>query len=117
MYTHLKASKTTLKVNKALEGETIEAKVRRITEQQDPITDGAPQIFTERKDGVLPEHNIRTDRFELAVEAMDKVTTNKLAKREGAAATKKGAANKGDTEGGANPDTAAKGGDSGGNPE
>ena len=29
--------------------------------------------FTERKDGVLPEYNIRTDRFEVAREAQDRL--------------------------------------------
>ena len=44
------------------EGEQIEEKVRRIVNNNEPITDGAPIIFTEKKDGVLPEYNIRTDR-------------------------------------------------------
>lgn len=48
----------------------------------EPIKDGAPLVYTERKDGVRPEFDPRTDRFELAVDAMDKVTRDKLAKRE-----------------------------------
>ena len=36
------------------EGEYIEEKVRRITENNEPIEDGAPIIYTERKDGVNP---------------------------------------------------------------
>lgn len=52
-------------------------------QQNEPIKDGAPIIHTERKDGVLPEHDIRTDRFEIAVEAMDKVAKSIVAKREG----------------------------------
>ena len=63
-------------------GETIEQKVRRIVNQNEPIVDGAEIIYTERKDGVQPGYNIRTDRFEVAVEAMDKVTKTHLAKRE-----------------------------------
>ena len=47
----------------------------------EPITDGAPIIFTERKDGVLPEYDIRTDRWDIAITAMDKVNTDKIAKR------------------------------------
>ena len=34
--------------------------------------DGAPIIYTERKDGVLPAYDIRTDRWEIAQEAMAK---------------------------------------------
>ena len=52
-------------------GESIEHKVRRIVNNKEPIKDGAPLIYTERKDGVQPSYNIRTDRFEVAVEAMN----------------------------------------------
>ena len=41
------------------EGEYIEEKVRRITENNEPIEDGAPIIYTERKDGVNPAANYR----------------------------------------------------------
>ena len=43
------------------DGESIENKVCRITENNEPITDGAPIIYTNREDGVLPAYNIRTD--------------------------------------------------------
>ena len=49
---------------------------------KEPIKDGAPLIYTERKDGVQPSYNIRTDRWDVAVEAMDKVTKSYHAKRE-----------------------------------
>ena len=35
-------------------GESIEEKVKRITENNEPIADGAPIIYTNREDGVLP---------------------------------------------------------------
>ena len=62
------------------EGESIEKKVRRITENNEPITDGAPIIYTNREDGVLPAYNIRTDRWEVAQQAMDAVNQANLAK-------------------------------------
>ena len=62
------------------EGESIENKVRRITENNEPITDGAPIIYTSREDGVLPAYNIRTDRWEIAQQAMDAVNQANLAK-------------------------------------
>ena len=62
------------------EGESIEDKVRRITENNEPITDGAPIIYTNRDDGVLPAYNIRTDRWDIAQEAMDAVNQANLAK-------------------------------------
>lgn len=65
-------------------GETIEQKIRRITTTQEPISDSAQKLYTERKDGVKPEYNIRTDRMELAVDAMDKGAKNELAKRKAA---------------------------------
>ena len=61
-------------------GESIETKVKRITENNEPITDGAPIIYTNREDGVLPAYNIRTDRWEVAQQAMDAVNQANLAK-------------------------------------
>lgn len=62
------------------EGESIENKVRRITENNEPITDGAPIIYTNREDGVLAAYNIRTDRWEIAQQAMDAINQANLAK-------------------------------------
>lgn len=64
------------------EGETIETKVRRIVLNKEPITDGAPIIYTEKKDGVLPQYDIRTDRFEIALEAQDLIVANQSAKNQ-----------------------------------
>lgn len=63
------------------EGETIERKVARITLTKEPITDTAPTIYTEKKDGVLPAYNIRTDRFDLAIDAYDKIEMERTAKK------------------------------------
>lgn len=81
MYKQNKMSKTTAIINQGSEGECIEAKINRIVNNNEPITDGAPITYTDRKDGVLPEMDIRTDRFEIAVEAQDKLTKYKLADR------------------------------------
>lgn len=62
------------------QGESIERKVQRIINENEPIEDGAPIIFQERADGVKPEFNIRTDRWEVAIEAMDKVSAEELSK-------------------------------------
>ena len=77
-----KPTKTNIRQNKSTQGETIEVKVERITQNNEPIKDGAPIIYTERRDGVLPEYDIRTDRWEIANEAMGKVTKMKIAQRE-----------------------------------
>lgn len=81
MYRNRKGDKTTLRVSKAYVGERIEQKVNRIVNNKEPIKDGAPLIYTDRKDGVKAEMNIRTDRFELALDAMDIVAKDKLTKR------------------------------------
>ncbi len=65
-----------------VEGETIEMKIERITQNKEPIKDGAPEIFTERKDGVISAYNIRTDRWEIAADAMDAVSRSVAAKRD-----------------------------------
>lgn len=82
MYRKAIKETTSLEVNTSYEGESIEEKVNRIVNNKEPITDGAPLIYTDRKDGVLAETNPRTDRFEVAVEAMDKVAKAQIAKRE-----------------------------------
>lgn len=82
MYRKITPSKTSLRVNDSKEGERIEQKVNRILNNKEPIKDGAPRIYTDRKDGIIPEYNIRTDRFEEAIDATDKITKSKLAKRQ-----------------------------------
>lgn len=71
MYKRRAPEETSIRLNQSVEGETIEAKVRRILRTGEPITDGAPLMYTERKDGVLAETNIRTDRFEIAIDEAD----------------------------------------------
>ena len=80
--TRILESNSTLFINNSLEGESIEAKVCRIVNNGEPISDGAPLIYTERKDGVKAEYNIRTDRFDVALNAMDYVTASNRAKRD-----------------------------------
>ena len=79
--TYLKKSGN-LQVNDCVEGERIETMIERITELNEPIKDGAPLIYTNRKEGVLPEYDIRTDRWEVAIDGMDIVTKTNLAIRE-----------------------------------
>lgn len=65
------------------EGESIEEKVAKLIENNEPITDGAPIIFTEKKDGVLPQYDIRTDKWDIAQLAMDLANASKIAKSKG----------------------------------
>jgi hypothetical protein len=65
------------------EGQSIEKKCAKLIENNEPITDGAPIIYTEKKDGVRPEYDIRTDRWEIAQSAMDLANASKIAKSKG----------------------------------
>ena len=76
MYKKIKTTKTTALTNTSEQGETIEKKIRRVVDNNEPITDGAPSIYTERKDGVIPAYNIRTDKWDIALTAMDQVNKN-----------------------------------------
>lgn len=67
----------------SFEGETLEQKVAKLLENNEPITDGAPIIYTEKKDGVLPQYDIRTDKWEIARTAMDLANASKIAKSKG----------------------------------
>lgn len=63
-----------LKSVEIYEGESIETKCARILQDKEPIADTAPIIYTAKEDGVLPAYNIRTDRFDIAMDAYDKIT-------------------------------------------
>lgn len=70
------------------EAEPREVKLRKIISgEASNMEDGVfPTIYTEKKDGVQPEYDIRTDRFEVAVDAIDKInqsTANQIAKNKG----------------------------------
>lgn len=74
--------------NLTYQAEPREVKLRKIISgESSNMEDGVfPTIYTEKKDGVMPEYDIRTDRFEVAIEAMDKINqsmTNKIAKNKG----------------------------------
>lgn len=59
------------------EGESIEKKCARMIENNEPITDGAPLVYTERAAGVRPEFNVRTDKWDIAQDSMEKVSEAK----------------------------------------
>ncbi len=59
-------------------GETLIKKCQRILDEGEPLTDGAPMIYTPRQAGVKPEYNVRTDKWDIAMKAMDRVNNYKL---------------------------------------
>lgn len=82
MYKYRKRHISKIGCVEKLEGEPIEWKIERIVNNKEPITDGAPAIYTERSEGVVSAYNIRTDRWEIATEAMSKVEKSITAKRD-----------------------------------
>ena len=114
MYKLPKKQKTTMVIKTpTIEGEPISRKVARITQNKEPIKDNSPIAYSERKDGVLPGTDIRTDRFELAVEAMDKKHSYNVSKREERlkAKAEKGSEKGGEKEGKNQTKTESKTGD------
>lgn len=74
--------------NLTYQAEPREVKLRKIISgEANNVEDGVfPTIYTEKKDGVQPEFDIRTDRFEIAIDAMDKINqsaANQIAKNKG----------------------------------
>lgn len=59
-------------------GETLIKKIQRILDENEPLTDGAPMIYTPKQAGVRDDCNIRTDKWALAMDAMDRVNNYKL---------------------------------------
>ena len=64
---------TCIEVNTSVQDERIEVVVKKAMTSNSPIGRVVTPAYTERKDGVLPQYNIRTDKWDLAQEAMGKV--------------------------------------------
>lgn len=62
------------------EGESIEEMLRRLTANKEPIPQNVPPIYTVREDGVIPDTDIRHDRWDTAYEATDKFSASEQAK-------------------------------------
>lgn len=63
-------------------GEPLMVKLSRAMNNGEPIEGGASLSQTERKDGVLPQFNIKTDRFEMALDSYDKIAKVHMAQRD-----------------------------------
>lgn len=84
------SQKGRLSINESKEGEPIEFKIERKVNNNEPMNEpGVQLLYTERGKGVLPETDIRTDRFEIAIEATDKIAKSFQARRGERAGEKK----------------------------
>lgn len=63
-------------------GKSIEETIREQLATKAPLEMVAEKIYTERKDGVQPQYDIRTDRFDIAVEAHDARARASIARRQ-----------------------------------
>ena len=79
---NLSIENTNICVNESYEAERLEFKIQKMVDAKEPIGSEVTPMYTERRDGVLPQYDVRTDRFEIALEAMDKVSKSEIAKRE-----------------------------------
>lgn len=73
-------NKTNFEINESVEGRSIEEKMRETTLNGQPIESAAPLLYTDKKAGVLPEYDIRTDRWSIAQATVDKVVRSQIAK-------------------------------------
>lgn len=65
---------TGIQVNEVIrQGQSMEEFLRKAMQGNEPIQATAKVTYNDRKDGVLPQHDIRTDRWDLALTMTDKV--------------------------------------------
>lgn len=63
------------------QGQSLEEFLRKAMIGKEPIQATAKLTYNDRKDGVLPQHDVRTDRFDLAMMETDKIHASKAAMR------------------------------------
>lgn len=76
----LRTFKTNTNITRVVreEGETIEQMLRRLVANKEPIPQNVAEIFTPKDDGVLPQYDIRADRQEIALKALDKIQASRV---------------------------------------
>lgn len=67
-------------INNSYEAKPLERILEKVREGNMTIEDEKPIIYTDKKDGVLPGYNIRTDRFEIMREAAEKISQAEASK-------------------------------------
>lgn len=61
-------------------GQSIEDRCKKLVETGEPIKDTTPLIYTPKEKGVMPQYDVRADKWEIAQKAMDRVNREKIAK-------------------------------------
>lgn len=62
------------------EGQSIEDRCKKLVETGEPIKDTSPLIYTPKDKGVMPQYDVRADKWDIAQEAMDRVNKERIAK-------------------------------------
>lgn len=62
------------------QGQSIEDRCRKLVETGEPIKDTSPLIYTPKEKGVMPQYDVRADKWEIAQNAMDRVNKERIAK-------------------------------------
>lgn len=60
-----------IRINNSYEGKPLEWELKKMMTEKVPIQATSPEIFTEREKGVMPQYDIRTDRWEIAERSME----------------------------------------------
>lgn len=71
---------TSIQTNECYTGEPLYKQLRIATKTKNPIKMDAPIIYTDKKEGVKPQYDIRSDKWEIAQNAMDYVNATAIAK-------------------------------------
>lgn len=71
-----------MRINNSREGKSIEQEVRMMLNNKEKISGESPLIYTPKSNGTMPAYDIRTDRFDIAVEGMDKIHKSYTARRD-----------------------------------
>lgn len=79
---------TRISIENSYIGESIERKMERVINNNEAVEAVSPIIYTERKDGVKPEFDIRTDIWQEAQHSMAWVAKQRLKARDKAIAKK-----------------------------
>lgn len=83
MYKKRIPNTTVIKGEKGSPGESLMHKMRRILANKEPIkSNPASMIYSERKAGVLPHTDIRTNRWDLAVQGTNLISDQFRGKRD-----------------------------------
>lgn len=61
-------------LNEVVEGESIERKMEKILEGKEKVELTRSPVYQQRRDGVQPEYNIRTNKMEILQEAVSTAT-------------------------------------------